>query len=653
LSAAGQSLPVEYFTRNDSFGTVKISPDGDFLAATAKANGVSTLVFINLDNMVIEGGLKTRGADEITDFDWVSNTRVVYSYAERYLGNAYATNTGEIFAVNRDGSRDVQLYGYRAGDARIGSRLSKRDSSNASGELLSVLRDDDDRVLILERPFRVTASRMSYNPDAHPRVATLDVYGNGKSALGGVPLSSADVIVDRHEQVRFAVGYDKNTKLAVIWRPGPDAPWTEFELPGFREESVVPRRFTADDRSVLFTAIEEGEAVEALYRLDLESTAIERLYRHTEFDIANVVTDLTGDAVVGVSVYADKLEYHWLNDDDPTARLYEKLQRAFAGQSVAITSLTKDGKRAVVYVYSDTNPGDYYLFRLDNNSAAHLQSARDWVDPEMMRPKEPIIVAARDGQRLHGYLTRPADDAGPFPLIVLPHGGPHEVRDTWGFDWEVQLLANRGYAVLQINFRGSGGYGVDFAKAGYGEWGALMQDDITDATRWAISEGITNADKICIFGASYGGYAAMMGVIREPDLYRCAVAHAGVYDLELMYKAGDTRSWRIGRSFLERALGSDTDLLRKRSPVHNVSPIRAPVLLVHGKNDWRADYEHAVRMRKALEKADKQMEWLSLSREGHGVSDEQTRKEVYEQILDFLDRHLPVGGEGKAIASAD
>jgi dipeptidyl aminopeptidase/acylaminoacyl peptidase len=244
---------------------------------------------------------------------------------------------------------------------------------------------------------------------------------------------------------------------------------------------------------------------------------------------------------------------------------------------------------------------------------------------------------------LHGYVTRPRDEAGPYPLVVMPHGGPHSIRDTWGYDWEVQLLASYGYAVLQVNFRGSGGYGVEFEEAGYREWGAKMQDDITDATLWAVEQKIATRDNICIYGASYGGYAALMGAVREPDLYRCAASDAGVTDLELMFHRGDTHEHTAGLVYLEKVLGTDPESLHARSPVYNAERINVPVLLMHGKEDWRADYAHATRMRDALEKAGKKVEFVSFGQEGHGAYDEENRKEVYTRLLAFLAQNLRGG----------
>jgi dipeptidyl aminopeptidase/acylaminoacyl peptidase len=191
-----------------------------------------------------------------------------------------------------------------------------------------------------------------------------------------------------------------------------------------------------------------------------------------------------------------------------------------------------------------------------------------------------------------------------------------------------------------VNYRGSGGYGIDFQGAGYGEWGAKMQDDLTDASRWAVEQKIAPADRICIYGISYGGFAALMGVAREPDLYRCAIGYAGVYDLPLMWESGDIPDSRGGRAYLELVLGSDVAKLRAQSPVYNVQKIKVPVLLIHGKVDGRADYEHAKRMRAALEQNQKKFEWLALGGEGHGVYDEDSRREVYERILQFLDANL-------------
>jgi dipeptidyl aminopeptidase/acylaminoacyl peptidase len=385
--------------------------------------------------------------------------------------------------------------------------------------------------------------------------------------------------------------------------------------------------------------VADGERYAALFQLTLADQSVKRLIEIPGTDVRGVITDFQDRDIIGVEGYTDKLVYRWLSPDHPAARLHEAMQRAFAGDEVRFISHSADGKRAIVVVESDIAPAEYYLLDTDTKKADVISAARSWVDIEKMRPKEPIELEARDGTALHGYLTRPAGD-GPYPLVVLPHGGPHGVRDAWGFDWEAQLFASRGYAVLQVNFRGSGGYGIDFLEAGYREWGAAMQDDVTDATNWAIEQRVASADRICIYGASYGGYAALMGAAREPTLYRCAIGYAGVYDLPLMFESGDVPDSELGVDYLNRVLGTDVADLRSRSPTAHANTIEAAVFLIHGTEDWRADYKHGIRMKEELERAGKHVEWLSLRHEGHGAYADATRLEVYQAILAFLDEHL-------------
>jgi dipeptidyl aminopeptidase/acylaminoacyl peptidase len=427
----------------------------------------------------------------------------------------------------------------------------------------------------------------------------------------------------------------------AIWRPDPEGDWSVFQPAGFRVDAPpMPLHFTPGGRALLFSAVVEGGTRAALYRLTIKGMGVLPLYSDPVVDVDDLVLDLSGRTAIGVSVEPDRPQHHWLQPEHPDAKLYQLLEQAFPGHAVRITSASRDGRRAVVFVRSDIDPGQYYLFDTQSKHAEFLLASSEWVDPRVLRAREPIELPARDGLVLHGYLTRPSDAPGPFPLVVLQHGGPHGVRDRWGYDWEAELLASRGYAVLQVNYRGSSGYGVDFERAGYGEWGGKMQDDLTDATRWAIAQHFTAADDICIFGASYGGYAALMGVVREPELYQCAVGYAGVYDLELLYRRRSMRGIDMYARYLDRVLGTDAEQQRARSPVNNAGRISVPVLLVHGKADTTAEFEQAKRMRDALEAAHKPYEWLAVGREGHGVYDEENRVEVYTKILDFLGRHL-------------
>jgi dipeptidyl aminopeptidase/acylaminoacyl peptidase len=307
---------------------------------------------------------------------------------------------------------------------------------------------------------------------------------------------------------------------------------------------------------------------------------------------------------------------------------------------VRVTSETDDGSTALVRVSNDRNPGDYYLFDTRTLKATYGLSNREWLDPDDMNPVAPIEFKARDGLAIHGYLTRPKGSEGKrLPMVVMPHGGPFGIRDYWGFNEEAQILATAGYAVLQVNFRGSGGYGRDFRYAGARQWGGTMQDDVTDATRWAVGQGIADAGRVCLYGASYGGYASLMGVAKEPALYRCAVGYVGVYDLPTMHTAGDISERASGRNFVNEWIGP-RDQVAAVSPTRLADRIKVPVFLAAGGEDERAPIEHSRMMERALQKAGVPVETLYFDTEGHGFYLPEHRREFYTKLLAFLSRNL-------------
>ena len=253
-----------------------------------------------------------------------------------------------------------------------------------------------------------------------------------------------------------------------------------------------------------------------------------------------------------------------------------------------------------------------------------------------------IDVTARDGTRLHGYITIPKGSNGKnLPLIINPHGGPHGVRDEWGFNPEVQLFANRGSAVLQINYRGSGGYGNAFEKLGYRHWGDTMQDDLTDSVRWAITQGIADPNRVCIYGASYGGYAALMSVVREPGLYKCTVGYAGAYDLDVQRHDSDTSESEAGRSYLNDVFPPTVAERQQQSPVNGVARIKAAIMLVHGKKDERVPIKNMYELIDRLKAVGKAPEDVVVAdREAHGFRDIKNNVNLYTHMLAFFDKHI-------------
>jgi dipeptidyl aminopeptidase/acylaminoacyl peptidase len=653
-----ERLPVDYFTHAADLGRVEISPDGQFLAATYEVDGESRLAFLNLAQL---GDVKEMIAPRGTafhDFEWISPVRVLYRLSVQQAGLIEAVTTGELLAIDRDGTHPQYVYGcrYASGEGDPGSGPATKpadgDAADAvppdaegndekkvatcgTADVLSLVPDDDRHVLVAEHLWLREGSQYRYDPDAATTVAMLDSYDGTEDIIAHLSLRGGKVLADRDHRPRFAVGRNEEDELAVTWQPAPDTRWTTFAFDGFDAKTLTPVELSADGRSALFIGRRVREPRKVLYRLDLERETAVQLYAHPLVDVDAAVENLAGDAVIGVRVDPGKPEHRWLDEDDASAKLYASLERAFPGQTVEITSATADLRQAIALVQSDVNPGDYYLVDAQTRNAQYLRSARSWVDPAKMHHKEPIELKARDGTSLHGYVTRPAGKA-PFPLVVLPHGGPYGVRDTWAFDWEAQLLAEYGYAVLQVNYRGSGGYGEHFMHAGFREWGGKMQDDVTDATRWAIANGIAAKDAICIFGTGYGGYAALMGVIRERGLYRCAAAYDGLYDLSLVLARNDPQIAPATRRYLDDILGFEEPELQARSPVHNVDKVDAPLLIMAAGNPSQVEYRHAGLMEAALKSAGKPVETALVEQ----------REEIYKQLLEFLSRHLRATSRG-------
>ena len=610
--APSEPIALEDFTRYNAFGTIKISPDGTTIAATGARYGHNVLTFLDVRTAKVLASTSARRP--ISEFHWVSKTRVLYKVGWYF------------YAIDKDGQRHIGLY-------------APQIEGNAFPDLVSTLEADDDHVMIAQ--FDIGPSGYA-NRDGKPRLTRLDVLTGRRDELGRAPVSAPTVLVDRNGQAQFALGYDAGTKLALSWRARPDAAWSDFPLPGFRMDTVRLLRFSTDNGSVYLAGARANDTFAALYKLDLGTRSVQRVAGIDGADVQDVVMDFADREVIGVRGEVDRIEYRWLNPASSPALIHGALARAFPNQEIETLSVSDDGSRAILFVSSDVNPGDYYLFDTRTQKADFISATWSSIDARRMQPRRAVQIKARDGLTLHAYVTAPAGE-GSHPLVVLVRDRPHDTREHWRFDWQSQLLASRGYAVLQVNFRGTPGFGPDFKAAGYREWGRAMQDDLTDATRWAIEQKIAPADRICIMGVGYGGYAALMGTVREPNLYRCAIGYGGIYDLQVYAHYADLARPITRQLYVDQVLGSDVDDLKARSPINSVDKINIPVLLLHGEGDRDLNVVPAKRLKAALRvqrQSRETVEWLDLGRQPNPVYDDDTRREVCERILAFLDRSL-------------
>ena len=640
-ASAREELPLDHFIKRESFLDVKISPTGEYVAATVMASEDSgALVIMRRADLAVTGTLKLAGRTFVNDFHWVNDERVVATIAEKDGALSNPRSNGEIYATNWDGKKQELLVGGRAGS----DDSMKRRKRWEGAALVDTLIDDDRHVIVSVYP-------MGNDEGTYPRIERLDVYTGRRSLLARAPVLNASYATDRAGQVRFAMGAGIDNRVKLFYRDANGAPWRLVNDEAQSGVAMYAIGLTADGKRG-YVRSEEKTGPDAIYEWNPATGERKLVARDDVVDPLRLVYDRRGIAPVGVVFMDGTPALKVLDREAEEIALLRTLMPNFPGEWVSLRSFTDDGKLVVFAVSSDRNPGSFYLFDRESNKATFLLSGRQWIDPDRMAEMKPIRYVARDGTPIHGYLTLPPDSDGKnLPLIVNPHGGPFGPFDDWGFNSEVQLFANRGYAVLQVNFRGSGNYGRSFRRLGYQQWGGTMQDDLTDATRWAIAQGIADKDRICIYGASYGAYAAAMGVAKEPDLYRCAVGYVGVYDMGMMYTRGDIPDRDSGVNYLKEALGGGKDNLKARSPNHLVDRIKAPIFIVVGMDDVRAHPDHSKALRDALARAGKEHEWLAKDYEGHGFFKEANNRELYTKMLAFFEKHIGKGETGTKAAS--
>ena len=633
--------PIEDFVRHSDFQVAEISPDGVHIAVTLRKDGEEVFAVLRRDtNEIVSGTRATGPRTSISRIFWVNNERIVYKTKASAGWYEQPYETGSVYAINYDGTKHEVIAGYRVTAMETGTRIQRGKKMPAHFDVIDRLEDDEEHILAVAYLWGRVANGFYWDPDAKPRIYRINVYNGKLKRVDLIPYPSTRPLVDPAGVVRFAYTRDEKADPVFLYKQDKEARWRELPPDTFDGEEVWPLSFSADGMSLYYLAAVDG-GTKALKELDLKTMESTQLYHDPRVSVSELVYDDSGRRIVAVGTHLIEPEYYYLDKGDARARAHRMLVHAFAGKLVEITGATDDGKLLIVRTSADTSPGDYYLFDTEAKQAQFLMAQRSWIDLRKMAGVEARAFEMRDGQTVFGYVTWPRDAADtPPPLVVLPHGGPHGVRDWWEFDPEAQLLASRGYAVLQLNFRGSGGYGVDFQRAGYRQWGALMQDDLTDATRALIAERKVDGDRVCIIGHSYGGYAALMGVAREPELYRCAIGSMGVYDLTLMHSKGDITELRWGEAYLDEAVGDDPDELAGRSPVTHADKIEAAVMLIHGRQDERVPIAHAEAMMRALDEHGKPYEWMQIKDEGHGYYDEGNRVRIYTAMLEFLGRHL-------------
>ncbi|OUR60010.1 S9 family peptidase [Colwellia sp. 39_35_sub15_T18] len=619
-AAPVNSATVEDFSRHLQYYNVKISPDGKHLAALVNVDGGKSLVFLDAKTFTITYTLNANKKSQPADYYWANNERVIIQVEQLRGALEIPLNFGELYAVNYDGRKARMIFGYRS-KSSIGLSAQR-------GFLLDILKEDRKHVLI-------QAQKLSRKSDVLPRVSKLNIYSGKEKRVKTAPISYSQFLIDNEGIPRFVSGIDKNYNTKLFYSKGKGSDWQSFS-DDFKG-GFVPVAFTENNQSIYALKSKNGET-QGLYKYDLQTQKETLLYR-SELVEPTYSIKSNVNQVFGLRIDEDYPSYIYLDDNNASTKLHKAIFGAFKGDNVEITSATKGGKKVIVKVSGDINPGAFYLFDTVTMQARHLFNSAPWIKPQELAQVEPFRIKTPDGYTLNGFMTLPIGKSSNIPTIVLPHGGPH-ARDYWQYNRQVQMFANAGYAVIQVNFRGSTGYGDAFKEAGYENWGSKIQDDILLATKYAIQQGVADKNRLCIFGGSFGGYSALQSAIRSPDLFKCAIGYAGVYDLPLLYADGDITTLRWGDAYLNKTLGVDEAKQIAQSPIYHVDKLKAPVLIIHGEDDLRAPISHANKLRAALEQQNHPYEWLVKDKEGHGFYKEENLLEANKKILSFLEKYI-------------
>ena len=637
LAAPAQAAtlqPVRDFVSHPAYGTVKISPNGEYLAVTVDKGEQDVLAVMRTSDLKLVKVNQLPDSKSVGSFYWVSPDRLMFNAIKKLGGYAQPFNTGEWFAVNADGSqaRPLIFYGTRDATQRGKTVGAERFS------LLDTLRDDDQNVIM-----QATSPRSSEGVGTE--VYRMDTLSGRRVSLGRAPKENCSIALDAGKQPRFAVcssskdeegEYDERTEL---YRRD-DKGWTLVNASKSDGKHLSVIRTTV--AGTVYAEQDDGKSPAAVGTLNTATGEFTPLFQDKVAEVSDYIWSTDESTLVGVVTEAGAPAVKLIDESSPDAELYASLAGAFEGQMVDFASQTQDGKKIIVSVYSDSNPGELYLYDRDTGKARFLMQRKPELDKKKMASVRPFNFTSRDGKLIHGYLTLPhGSDGKNLPLIVNPHGGPIGPRDNWGFNWEAQLLASRGYAVLQVNYRGSGGYGKAFQDAGHLQWGQGIQNDIIDATQWAIGKGYVDKDRICIYGGSFGGYSSLMAPIRAPGLFQCTFGYVGVYDVDMMFKKGDIPERESGQRYLRRTHGSDTKSWAENSPARRAGEVKIPVYLAAGARDVRTPPEQTELMNKALIAAGNPPEGMIIqSGEMHGFYDVENRVKLYTTMLEFFSRHI-------------
>lgn len=609
-ACAQTQIPLENFFKNPEKIDYQVSPDGTYFSFMAPYENRLNL-FVQKIGSDTTIRITSETERDITASMWAGNNRI-------------------LFIKDTGGDENYQLYGVNIDGTDL---KSYTNFPNVRTTIIDPLRKIDSLVII---------GMNKRNPQVFDPYR-LNLNTGELTLLAENPGNIQGWMTDHDGKLRVANAIVDGVNNQILYRETEDQPFQPVLTTNFKE-TVSFAVFTPDNKMV-YALTNIGRDKTALVLMDPKTCEEkEVLYMNDKYDISdlNYSEKKNRLTVVACEGHKDMIRHYFDKDEE---EIRKKLEAQLPGYNVGVTSMSKDENIRLIYAGNDRTYGTYYLYNVKENKLTKVADIAPWIKEEEMCAMNPITYTSRDGLTIEGYLTLPKgyimENAKNLPVVVNPHGGPW-IRDSWGYNPEVQFLASRGYAVLQMNFRASTGYGRKFTKLGYKQWGQTMQNDITDGVKWLIKEGIADPKRVAIYGASYGGYATLAGVTFTPDLYACAVDYVGVSNL-LSFMNTIPPYWKPLLDMMHEMIGdpeTDKEMMEKYSPVFHVDQIKAPLFIAQGANDPRVNKAESDQMVEALKKRGVEVEYMVKENEGHGFSNEENKFDFYRAMEKFLDKYL-------------
>jgi len=655
IASAAHALPAQDFARHPPITDPVLSPDGKYLAVSLKTDTGKNdevkheIAIMALPSLKITARLGFAPYTLAGRMLWVSNDRLLVSEA-RESGTFDAPGSiGELVALDADGGNQRVIYSFIDRARSIRSQMNILAMPQAYPQIAGLPEPRNGHVYL---SFSIGAANAnSHNMDAvRTELYDVDTVSGKPSKITEISRGNMSFLVSQ-SQALYAYGTDEKLD-PIVFRRNAEGGWTQLDSARFGKQ--FQPYYVPPGQNIMYATYSASGGPEQLVQTDLDGGNLKVLAGNDFGSVSGIESTprnsgRTPYAVTFHGVYQGQRPAVQYLADNRWADLHKQLMQQFPQFFIDFAGMSDDGASVLVHAYSGRDPGTYALLDSASGKLTPLFQSEPWIKPETIGERLPIRFKNREGMELGGYLTLPQGvPAKHLPLVLIPHGGPIGPYDSWSYDSDAAFFASRGYAVLQVNYRGSGGRGFNFERAGFGQFATGIQNDLTDGVRWAIAQGYADPARIGVYGGSFGGYSALMQPILNPGLYKAAVDYVGVYDWAIEFDRADTKRTRFGRTYWAQAIG-DRAQAQAISPVSMIEKFDVPVLIVHGGSDERVPIQNAEALRGKLEQMGRPYDWLVYPKEGHGFYTEEHRTALYQKMESFLARYL--GGASTAAAA--